>query len=116
MRDQAPILSALKRQEKEEALQTAISDYERFVQEIWGPQGTRGAARTSAPPREVVDQIRDAVEKIAADKGLDLVLDAAGGFIIYADKTLDLTAEVLHGAATPRDDHRRTPTIGMAAP
>ena len=39
VRDQAPILSALKRQEKEEALQRAISDYERFIQEIWGPQG-----------------------------------------------------------------------------
>ena len=39
VRDQAPILSALKRQEKEEALQRAVSDYERFIQEIWSPQG-----------------------------------------------------------------------------
>ena len=33
VRDQAPILSALKLQEKEEALQRAISEYERFVQD-----------------------------------------------------------------------------------
>src|SRR5436190_15282590 len=39
VRDQSPILSALKRQEKEEALQRAISEYERFIQDIWGPQG-----------------------------------------------------------------------------
>src|SRR5881409_3520277 len=39
VRDQGPILSALKRQEKEEALQRALSDYERFIQDIWGPEG-----------------------------------------------------------------------------
>ena len=32
---------------------------------------------------------------IAGDKGLALVLDAAGGFIIYADRTLDLTSLVI---------------------
>src|SRR5262249_62177626 len=37
VRDQGPILSTLKRQEKEEALQKAISDYEGFLQQIWGP-------------------------------------------------------------------------------
>src|SRR5882672_7178494 len=41
VRDQAPILSALKRQEKEEALQRAVSDYERFIQEIWGTQNRK---------------------------------------------------------------------------
>ena len=35
--------------------------------------------RTSAPPTKSLGQIRAAVEKIAADKGLTLVLDAAGG-------------------------------------
>src|SRR5262252_10599710 len=37
VRDQSPVLSALKRQEKETALQKAISDYESFVQDVWGP-------------------------------------------------------------------------------
>jgi Skp family chaperone for outer membrane proteins len=35
------------------------------------------------------------VEKLAATRGLDLVLDAAGGSIIYASRELDLTADVL---------------------
>ena len=94
VRDRSPILSALKRQEKEEALQKAIAEHERFIQSIWGPQG-RAAQENERTTQDVVNQIRTVVEKIAGDKGLDLVFDSAGGFLIYADKTLDLTSEVV---------------------
>lgn len=94
VRDQAPILSALKRREKEEVLQKAIQEYEAFVQEIWGPQG-RAAQENERTTRDVVDKIRAVVEKLANDKGLDMVLDAAGGAIIYADRSLDLSADVV---------------------
>ena len=94
VRDQSPILSSLKRQEKEEALQKAISEYERFIQDVWGPQG-RAAQENDRATTEVVQQIRSAVEKLAGDKGLNLVLDSASGVIIYADKTLDITSDVL---------------------
>jgi outer membrane protein len=94
VRDQAPILSALRRQEREEALQKAISEYERFVQQVWGPTG-QAAAENERMTREVVDRIRAAVEKLAGERGLTLVLDAASGFLIYADKSLDLTSEVI---------------------
>jgi outer membrane protein len=94
VRDQSPILSSLKRQEKEEALQKAISDYERFIQDIWGPQG-RASQENDRATGDVVRVIRAAVEKVAGEKNLNLVLDAASGFIIFADKTLDLTADVL---------------------
>lgn len=94
VRDQGPILSTLKRQEKEEVLQRAISDYERFLQQIWGPQG-RAVQENEQATGEVVVQIRTVVEKISSQKGLAMVFDAAGGFILYADRTLDLTSEVL---------------------
>jgi outer membrane protein len=94
VRDMSPILSSLKRQEKEEALQKAIAEHERFVQSIWGPQG-QAAQENERTTREVVEQIRTVVEKLAGEKGLDLVLDSAGGFIIFADKSLDLTGEVI---------------------
>jgi len=97
-RDQSPILSSVKRQEKEDELQRAISDYERFIQDIWGPQG-RAAQENERATGEVVTTIRSAVEKVAADKGLTLVLDSASGFIVYADKSLDLTSEVLQELA-----------------
>lgn len=94
MRDQGPILSAVRRQEKEEALQRAVSDYERFIQDIWGPQG-RAAQENERATGEIVTQIRGAVEKVAQDKDVDLVLDSVGGFIVWADRSLDLTNEVL---------------------
>lgn len=94
VRDQAPILSSLRRQEKEEALQKAIAEYEKFIQDIWGPQG-RAAQENDRATTDVVQQIRTAVEKLAADRNLNVVLDAAGGGIVYADKTLDLTPDVL---------------------
>jgi outer membrane protein len=94
VRDQSPILSSLKRQEKEEALQKAISDYERFIQDVWGPQG-RATQENDRATSDLVRLIRTAVEKVAGEKNLNLVLDAASGVIIYADKTLDVTADVL---------------------
>lgn len=98
VRDQGPILSALRRQQKEEALQRAISDYEKFVQDTWGPNG-RASQENERATQDVISQIRSAVEKVAGDHQMDLVLDAAGGFIIYADKTLDLTSAVLQELA-----------------
>ena len=94
LRDQGPILSAIRKQEREEALQRAISDYEKFVQDVWGPQG-KAAQENERATQDSVTQIRSSGERIAGDQGLDLVLDAASGFIIYADKSLDLTAAVL---------------------
>jgi outer membrane protein len=94
LRDQGAILSALKRQEKEEGLQRAVSDYEHFIQDVWGPQGRAAQANESATS-DVVALIRTAVEKVAASKALGLVVDAASGFIIYADRSLDLTPDVI---------------------
>jgi outer membrane protein len=98
LRDQGPILSSMRRQQKEESLQRAISEYERFVQDTWGPQG-KAAQENDRATQEVVAQIRSAVEKIASDRQLDLVVDAASGFIIYADRSLDLTGAVLQELA-----------------
>ena len=99
VREQGPILSTLRRQEREEALQRAISEYEKFIQDVWGPQG-RAAQENERATQEIVGQIRSAVEKIATDRQLDLVLDAASGIIVYADRTLDLTTAVLQELAT----------------
>lgn len=94
VRDQSPILSSARRQEKEAALQRAIGEYDAFIQDVWGPTG-RAYTENERATGEIVQRIRTAVEKIAGQKGLELVLDAASGYIVYADKTLDLTGEVL---------------------
>ena len=94
VKDEAPILSATRRQEREEALNKAVNEYEAFIQDVWGPSG-RAAQENETSTKEIIGQIRAAVEKLAATRGLDLVLDAAGGSIIYASRELDLTADVL---------------------
>jgi outer membrane protein len=99
MQDQGPILSSLKRQEKEAALQRAISDYERFIQEIWGPNG-KAATENGNMTAAIVEKIRGAVEKVAGERALNLVLDSASGFLIYADPSFDLTGEVLEELAS----------------
>jgi len=94
VRDQSPILSAMRRQEKEAALQRAVSEYDAFIQDIWGPTG-KASVENERATGEIVQRIRLAVEKVASQKGLELVLDAASGYLVYADKSLDLTGEVL---------------------
>ncbi len=94
VRDQAPILSALRRQEKEAALQRAISDYDAFIQDIWGPTG-KASTENERATGEIVQKIRLAVEKVASEKGLQLVLDSASGYLVYASRDLDLTGDVL---------------------
>lgn len=94
VRDQSPILSAMKRQEKETALQRAVSEYETFIQDAWGPTG-RASQENDRATTEIVQQIRVAVEKVAGTKALLVVLDASSGFLVYADKSLDITSEVI---------------------
>ena len=94
VKDQSAILSELRRREKEQALQSAISDYEQFIQSIWGPNG-RAQAENDNATRDIVQQIRLAVEKLAAEKGYSLVLDSASGFILYADRSFDMTTDVV---------------------
>jgi len=94
LRDQEALLSEAKKLEKETAVQRAVADYDRFVQEFWGPGGRVGRLNDEMT-REVIGKIRDAVETIANREGYDLVLDAADGNVIFGVKSLDLTDRVL---------------------
>ena len=94
LHDQEALLSAEKKLEKETAVQRAVADYDRFVQEFWGPGGRVGRLNDEMT-REVIAKIRDAVETIANREGYDLVLDAADGNVIFGVKSLDLTERVL---------------------
>ena len=94
LKDQDPLLSESKRLEKESTLQKAVSDYDRFVQDFWGPNG-KVQRLNDEITREVIGKVRDAVELLANREGYDLVLDAADGNVIFGVKSLDLTQRVL---------------------
>ena len=94
LKDQDPLLSESKRLEMESGLQKAVSDYDRFVQDFWGPNG-KVQRLNDEITREVIGKVRDAVELLANREGYDLVLDAADGNVIFGVKSLDLTQRVL---------------------
>jgi len=94
LKDEGPLLSEAKRLEKESALQKAVSDYDRFVQDFWGPSG-KVQRLNDEITREVIGKVRDAVELLANREQYDLVLDAADGNVIFGVKSLDLTQRVL---------------------
>lgn len=92
--EQGPGLSDEKLREKEQDYQRKVSEYESFVQSVWGPNGLV-VQRNEESLRPVVRRIQAIVGEIAEERGYTLILDAADGNILYADPSLDLTAEVI---------------------
>lgn len=106
LKEQSLALSEEKRVEQEGQLQKLLSDYDAFVQAFWGPKG-RAAELNEQLTADVIQKVRDVVERVAHDDAYDLVLDAADGNVIFAVKSLDLTDRVLEilnreaGTTTP---------------
>ena len=91
---QTPMLSDEKRRDKEQDLQRKMTEYDQFVQSIWGPNGLV-VKRNEEILRPIITKVQTILAKIGADEGYDLILDAADGNILFADTKLDLTARVL---------------------
>lgn len=91
---QTRMLSQAKIEEKQSEIAKKQADYEEFVQSIWGPTG-RVAQRNRELTDPIVRKVRGIVEKIAQEENYGLILDAAGGHVIYAARTLDITDRVL---------------------
>ena len=91
---QSLILSEAKKRDMEENLQQKRSELDAFVQEIWGTNG-KIAQRNEQLTRPIVEKIREILSDLARTQGISLVLDATDGNVVYADRALDLTDEVL---------------------
>jgi outer membrane protein len=94
LQEQAPMLSDEKRREKEEDYQRRVTEYDKFVQSIWGPNGLV-TQRNEELLRPIIARIQSILIDVAEEDGYDLILDAADGNILYADPSLDLTQRVL---------------------
>lgn len=92
---QGPMLSDDKRREKEDDYQKKVSDYDTYVQSIWGPNGLV-EQRNEEILRPIIDRIQTILNTIGEEQAFGLILDAADGNILYADPSLDLTQEVLN--------------------
>jgi outer membrane protein len=91
---QSPMLSDEKRREKEQDYQRKSTEYDQFIQSIWGPNGLV-VKRNEEILRPIISKIQTILAKIGSDEGFDLILDAAHGNILYASQELDLTQRVI---------------------
>ncbi len=91
---QARMLTQAKIEEKQGEIARKQADYEEFVQSIWGPTG-RVAQRNRELTDPIVRRVRGIVEKIAQEENYAIILDAAGGHVVFAAKQFDITEKVL---------------------
>lgn len=91
---QAPMLSDERRRELEQDLQRKLTEYDQFIQSIWGPNGLV-VKRNEEVLRPIVTKIQLELQTIGAEEGYDIVFDAADSNVLYADPALDLTARII---------------------
>ena len=84
--------------DKGESIQQQIMQMERAIQtyqaEKVGPQGEL-MKKSAQMEYEILGKVREAVRKVAIDKGFDYIMDSSMG-VLYAKPKYDVTDDVLH--------------------
>ncbi|MGQ0722990.1 MAG: OmpH family outer membrane protein [Candidatus Eiseniibacteriota bacterium] len=101
------MLSEERLREKEDELRRLREEYENFAQDIWSVTG-KAAKRNAELTRPLSEKIREVVARLGEEKGLDLVLDAGTGGVVWAKDDVNLTQLVLDDLALTVEG--RTPT------
>ena len=104
---QGPMLSEAKRDEQNRILSQKVGEYEKFVQEQWGPGG-RISRLNEEYLKPIIDRVHAIVASIGTEEGFSLILDAADGNVVYGDKSLDLTDRVLSELRTEDETGTRS--------
>jgi outer membrane protein len=91
---QSPMLSEEKKAERRLEFERKMGEYKKFMEETFGDNGL-AARRNKELTQPIVEKINKLIEQIAREQGLTMVFDVANANIVYADKTLDLTEQVL---------------------
>jgi outer membrane protein len=104
---QGPMLSEAKRDEQNRILSQKVGEYEKFVQEQWGPGG-KISRLNEEYLKPIIDRVHAIVASIGTDEGYSLILDAADGNVVYGDKSLDLTDRVLSELRTEDETGTRS--------
>ena len=94
LRAQSLMLSEEKQREKKLEYDKKLEDYQRFMADTFGDDG-KAARRNKELTQPIVEKINGILEKMAETQKFTVVFDIANANIVYIDKTLDLTDEVL---------------------
>jgi outer membrane protein len=92
--DQTLVISSERRKARQEEIRTRRQELETYVRDVYDPRG-KADQKNRELSKPMVDKIGAAVRKVALDNGLQMVIDATAGALVYAAKDLDITAEVV---------------------
>jgi outer membrane protein len=91
---QSLMLSVEKKKELEAKFLQKKTEYQQFVQQIYGREGDlfKKNEKFSGP---IIKKIKKTIQEVAAQEGYDMVLDRAAGAVVYWKQENDLTDKVL---------------------
>ncbi len=88
------MMSPERRQEKEALLEEKKIQIESYLSSVFGPGGLM-ERRNEELVNPVITAINEAVIDIASEEGIQLVLDASAGQVVYAEASVDITEQVI---------------------
>jgi outer membrane protein len=91
---QSLLLSAERKKELEDNLQKEWIDYQKFLQENAGPEGSV-AKKNQELFQPIIEQVNKILEVVAKNENYDFIFDARGGTLVWAKSAYDLTEKVI---------------------
>jgi len=88
------MMSPERRQEKEALLEEKKIQIESYLSSVFGPAGLM-ERRNEELVNPIISAINEAVIDIASEEGIQLVLDASAGQVVYAEASVDITDRVI---------------------
>lgn len=88
------LLSDARKKEKTEGLVALKKEIQSFQKRIWG-EGGEYFRKQETLLTPVFERIKLAIDRIADDKGLDIVFDSIQGNILFAKDNMDITEDVI---------------------
>lgn len=96
------MMSPERRQEKENLLDEKMGELETYLSSVFGPGGLM-ERRNEELVSPIIASINEAVMEIASEDGIQIVLDAAAGQVVYAEASVDITDRVIDRVVTGND-------------
>jgi outer membrane protein len=98
LESQTMVISSERRKQKQDEIKAKRKEVETLIHQIYD-QGGKLDQKNRELSQPMVEKIGGIIKKVALDNNILLVLDSSSGMVVYADKELDLTDQVLEELA-----------------
>ena len=92
------VISSERRKLKQDEIKARSKEVETLIHQVYDPSGKLDA-KNKELSKPMAEKIGAVIKKVALDNNILLVLDSSSGAVVYADKDLDLTDQVLEELA-----------------